>query len=62
MTQHFTKNTVSASFWCPKCKKFTQWSISHGRKGSCLECIERLNREHDARQAKTPEPKQENLF
>lgn len=42
MTQHFTRNTISAEFWCPKCKKFTQHRIEV-RKGPCLECIVRLD-------------------
>lgn len=46
MTQHFTRDTVSASLWCPKCKKQTQHRIDGVRKGPCLECIERLNVEH----------------
>lgn len=58
MTQHFTRNTVSAEFWCSKCSKFTQHRIDNGRKGPCLICIERLNN------APKPEavPKQEGLF
>lgn len=46
MTQHFTRNTISAEFWCAKCKKPTQHRIDGVRKGPCLECIERLNVEH----------------
>lgn len=46
MTQHFTRNTVSSSFYCPKCKRQTQHRIDDRRKGPCLECIERLEREH----------------
>ena len=62
MTQHFTKNTVSASFFCPKCETFTQHRIDHGRKGPCLECIDRANKEHDNRPA-TPAPaEQKGLF
>lgn len=43
MTQHFTKNTVSAAFHCGKCGKATQHRVDGGRKGPCLECIARLN-------------------
>jgi ribosomal protein L44E len=42
MTQHFTRNTVSAAAWCPKCKKQTQHRIDGVRKGPCLDCIARL--------------------
>lgn len=47
MTQHFTKNTVSASFFCGKCNRNTQHRIDGGRKGPCLECIERQDQAHD---------------
>lgn len=51
MTQHFTRSTVSAAFYCPKCGKQTQHRIDHadnggGRKGPCLECIARLEAQH----------------
>lgn len=66
MTQHFPRSTVSASFYCPQCARFTQHRIDSGRgnagkKGPCLDCIERLNREHDAR-PKVEVSKQQNLF
>ena len=44
MTEHFTRATVSASFYCPKCGKRTQHRIDDCRKGPCLECIARLNK------------------
>lgn len=46
MTQHFTRNTVSAAFHCAKCGKSTQHRIDNGRKGPCLECIAHLAVEH----------------
>jgi len=61
MTQHFTRSTVSYSFYCPKCGKSTQHRIDNGRKGPCLDCIARLNADYDAR----PKPEvdqQQNLF
>ena len=48
MSEHFTSNTVSASFWCPKCKKFTQHRIDGHRKGPCLECIAKADVQHEA--------------
>jgi ribosomal protein L44E len=45
MTQHFTRNTVSAAAYCPKCKKETQHRVDGVRKGPCLECIARLTLE-----------------
>lgn len=61
MTQHFTRNTVSASAWCPKCKKFTQHRIDGVRKGPCLDCIARLAREHATALEEKVE-KQQELF
>jgi len=46
MTEHFTRNTVSAAFWCGKCSAQTQHRIDNGRKGPCLACIERLEKQH----------------
>ena len=41
MSQHFTRNTVSAAFLCSKCGKETQHRIDEKRKGPCLVCLER---------------------
>jgi hypothetical protein len=46
MPEHYTRNTISAEFWCAKCKKRTQHTIDDARKGRCLPCVERLNVEH----------------
>jgi hypothetical protein len=48
MTQHYTRLTVSAAHYCSKCRKQTQHRIDRGRKGPCLECIARLDLQHDA--------------
>jgi ribosomal protein L44E len=45
MTQHYTLRTVSAAHYCGKCGKTTQHRIDKGRKGPCLSCIARLNRD-----------------
>jgi ribosomal protein L44E len=60
VTQHYSRHTVSASHYCPKCQKFTQHRIDHektgaGRKGPCLDCIERLEAEHTKRYRERPE-------
>ena len=47
MAQHYTRNTVSAAAWCPKCQANTQHSVHDRRIGSCLVCLERLNQDHD---------------
>lgn len=62
MTQHFTKSTVSASFYCSKCEKFTQHRIDDGRKGPCLDCIRRLDAQHDAPKAAPVPEKQKSLW
>ena len=41
MSQHYTRNTVSASAWCPKCGKPTQHRIDDRRVGPCLDCLNR---------------------
>ena len=63
MTEHYSKFTVSASEFCKKCNKYTTHRVDGGRKGPCLECVEKLTtlsaqREIDERRA----GRQENLF
>jgi hypothetical protein len=41
MTQHYTRNTVSAAAWCPKCRAQTQHRIDDRRVGPCLVCLEK---------------------
>jgi hypothetical protein len=43
MTQHYTRNTVSAAHFCPKCGRVTQHRIDDRRKGPCLECMKRYD-------------------
>ena len=63
MTQHFTRNTVSASHWCGKCQKQTQHRIDKGRKGPCIPCSERADEEYFDRLAQERlAPKQKELF
>jgi hypothetical protein len=62
MTKHFTRNTVSAEFYCGKCGKMTQHRIDGVKKGPCLDCIERLEKEHDSRVPVTEKEKQGDLF
>lgn len=40
MPHHFTKNTISASFWCNKCGKETEHRVDNGRRGPCIPCME----------------------
>lgn len=61
MTQHFTRNTISASLWCNKCGKPTQHRIDGVKRGPCLECVERLEMAHKLI-AKAATEKQGELF
>lgn len=49
MTQHFTSNTVSVSAWCNKCRANTQHRVEGHRKGPCLRCIAKLEKDHQQR-------------
>jgi ribosomal protein L44E len=60
MPQHFTSRTVSAAFYCKKCGKTTQHRIDSNRKGPCLECIARLEKQHAEKFLE--ERKQQELF
>lgn len=61
MTEHFSRNTVSATFHCGKCGKATAHRIDSGRKGPCLECIARLDKQH-AEAPPKPERQQNLIF
>lgn len=39
MPEHYTKNTVEVSVWCNKCGKATRHRVDDGRRGPCLECL-----------------------
>jgi hypothetical protein len=41
MPEHFTRNTVSATFWCSKCGKATMHRVDDRRRGPCFVCMER---------------------
>jgi hypothetical protein len=38
MSQHYTRNTVSAAAWCNKCGKETEHTVSDRRLGYCVPC------------------------
>jgi hypothetical protein len=57
MPHHFTKSTVSATFWCKPCGKATVHYVFDGRRGGCQECIARYEREAADREAEArPQP------
>lgn len=39
MPEHFTKLTVSATYWCHKCGKATEHRVDKGRRGPCIPCM-----------------------
>jgi len=60
MSEHFTRNTISAAFYCGKCGRSTQHRVDDRRKGPCLECIAKLERGHA--EAPKPEPDKQWTF
>lgn len=50
MGEHYTRNTVSASAWCAKCKKQTMHRVDGVKLGPCLDCIANLDAEHVRRE------------
>lgn len=37
MSEHFTRNTLETTAFCPKCKRPTQHRVDGGRKGPCID-------------------------
>jgi ribosomal protein L44E len=62
VTQHFTRSTVSAAFYCPKCGKSTQHRIDDRRKGPCLECIAKFDAAKNASRETLEPTEQQDLF
>lgn len=62
MPHHFTKNTVSATFWCSKCGKPTVHYVLDGRRGGCHVCIAKREAEKDAREVAPAPAEQMGLF
>lgn len=60
MSHHFSKNTVEATFWCLKCHAATRHKVLGGRRGPCIDCLEKLDKEKANRLA--PPAQQGELF
>lgn len=60
--EHYTKNTLAVSAWCPKCRKETMHRVDAGRRGPCLECIKNLENKPPAPASSDPGAGQGNLF
>ena len=41
MSEHFTRLTVSAAAWCPRCQRTTQHRVTDHKLSGCLDCIAR---------------------
>jgi len=61
MTQHYTRNTISAAAWCNRCEKQTQHRIDDRRVGPCLDCIAKLEAAAEKPKPRT-EPTQGSLW
>lgn len=58
MPHHFTKNTVQAEIFCPRCMKETPWRIAEGRRQFCMVCYDK-GRDHDEKANPKQEPEVE---
>jgi len=58
MPEHFTRNTVQATYWCNKCGKPTLHRVDDRRRGPCLVCMEAPKE----KPAQKPAPVQGDLF
>jgi hypothetical protein len=47
MSQHYTRNTVSASAYCRICERNTQHQVHDRRIGPCMACMDRAQMEHE---------------
>jgi hypothetical protein len=63
MGHHFTRNTITATAYCKKCRKNTNHRVTDRRLDACLECIAKLEAHHAARTTNPqPQPQQQPLF
>jgi ribosomal protein L44E len=64
MPQHYTKATLQVSVWCNRCGKHTMHRVDDGRRGPCLDCIQKREKAMRAQleMLKEPEAVQMDLF
>jgi len=62
MSEHYTKNTLAASCWCKVCHKETLHRVDGGRRGPCLDCLNKPKHSTPEKQPPPPPPKQGDLF
>ena len=46
MPEHFPKNTLECTAYCKKCGGMSQHRVDGGRRGPCLPCIVRQERDN----------------
>jgi hypothetical protein len=61
MAEHYTENTVEVQAYCNKCRRQTSHRVNGGRKGSCLECVAKLEKDHAARAKVAPAAEQQEI-
>jgi hypothetical protein len=52
MPEHYTRNTLEATCWCNPCGKMTQHRVDDGRRGPCLECIAKREKQNEIERIK----------
>jgi len=52
MPEHYTKNTLECTAWCNKCANFTQHRVDTGRRGPCIPCIEKREKDNEVERIK----------
>jgi ribosomal protein L44E len=59
MAEHYTKNTLECTAYCPKCNRFTQHRVTGGRKGPCIDPDHRVQEMTKAQRAARQKADQE---
>lgn len=47
MAEHYTKATTEVTVWCKRCNALTQHRVDDGRRGPCLACIKKLEKQNE---------------
>jgi ribosomal protein L44E len=61
MPEHFTRNTLECTAWCPKCQRHTQHRVDDGRRGPCIDPlhpVQHLSKKQEKRLADEARKKQ----
>lgn len=62
MSEHYTRNTVTCTVFCPKCYRVTLHRVMGGRRGPCVVCLEKLEKEREQRVDEPTQATQPGLF